>query len=68
MHDFSVQKLEWKDIPPEEVPLVFQDIHNINQFQRLFQTVKHSFSSIPFSPVCCSSQNGMGRGNLPVFR
>lgn len=52
MHDFSVQKLEWKDIPPEEVPLVFQDIHNINQFQSLFQTVKHSFSSIPFSPVC----------------
>lgn len=52
MHDFSVQKLEWKDIPPEEVPLVFQDIHNINQFQSLFQTEKHSFSSIPFSPVC----------------
>ena len=54
MHDFSVQKLEWKDIPPEEVPLVFQDIHNINQFQSLFQTEKHSFSSIPFSRIAPS--------------
>ena len=48
LHDFSVQKLDWDSLSATESRLLFEDVHNANQFQDRMQSIQHRFSRIHF--------------------